>query len=251
MVEFIDIPNEDGDITDFDFKVNGKVYHAGIDKDFEFGSDGIAPLAGCGYDNAADYADNLDKYISRANSEYFKVSDDDWSAIVNHFRDLIQANEDKYSDTWEDFGDEDWDETDDPLYGYGEDDLVESTAKKTLYESTADAKNVTDEIVSKLFDANALKKAIADVVKDVCSFAIEYAEEIKYKSIKDLKKDLPIIAADVEESYYDTDDKINEIVIQAAHNLSNAESEAIYQILCTVDPDFKNDIQEALKSSKE
>lgn len=132
MVEFIDIPNEDGDITDFDFKVNGKVYHAGIDQNFEFGSEGIAPLAGCGYDNAADYADNLDKYISRANSEYFEVSDEDWSAIVDHFRDLIQANEDKYSDTWEDFGDEDWDEEDDPLYGYGEDDLVES---KNLKES--------------------------------------------------------------------------------------------------------------------
>ena len=125
MVEFIDIPNENGDITDFDFKVNGKVYHAGIDSSFEFGSEGIAPGAGCGYDNAADYADNLDKYISRANSDYFEVSDDDWSAIVDHFRDLVQANEDKYSDTWEDFGDDDWDEED-----YDGDDLTESAAKK-------------------------------------------------------------------------------------------------------------------------
>ena len=121
---------------------------------------------------------------------------------------------------------------------------------KTLYESTADAKNVTDEIVSKLFDANALKKAIADVVEDVCSFAIEYAEEIKYKAIKDLKKDLPIIAAEVEDSYYETGNE-NEAAIQAVHNLSNAEAEAIYQILCTVKPDFKNDIQKVLKSSKE
>lgn len=127
MVEFIDIPNENGDITDFDFKVNGKVYHAGIDSGFEFGSEGIAPGAGCGYDNAADYADNLDKYISRANSEYFEVSDEDWSAIVDHFRNLIQANEGKYSDTWEDFGEDDWEETD---YGYGEDDLTESATKK-------------------------------------------------------------------------------------------------------------------------
>ena len=122
MVEFIDIPNENGDITDFDFKVNGKVYHTGIDQNFEFGSEGIAPLAGCSYDNTTDCADNLDKYISRANSEYFEVSDEDWSAIVDHFRSLIQANENKYRDTWEGFGDEDWNETDDPLYGYGEED---------------------------------------------------------------------------------------------------------------------------------
>lgn len=149
MVEFIDIPNENGDITDFDFKVNGKVYHAGIDQNFEFGSEGIAPLAGCSYDNTTDCADNLDKYISRANSEYFEVSDEDWSAIVDHFRNLIQANEDKYRDTWEGFGDEDWNETDDPLYGYGEEDNLFESKKAPLTEAVkkASLNNLVAEIL--------------------------------------------------------------------------------------------------------
>lgn len=149
MVEFIDIPNENGDITDFDFKVNGKVYHAGIDQGFEFGSEGIAPLAGCSYDNAADCEANLDKYISRANSEYFEVSDKDWIAIVAHFRSLIQANEDKYRDTWEGFGDEDWNETDDPLYGYGEEDNLFESKKAPLTEAVkkASLNNLVAEIL--------------------------------------------------------------------------------------------------------
>lgn len=147
MVEFIDIPNENGDITDFDFKVNGKVYHAGIDQSFEFGSEGIAPLAGCSYDNAADCEANLDKYISRANSECFEVSDKDWIAIVAHFRSLVQANEDKYRDTWE--GYEDWNETDDPLYGYGEEDNLFESKKAPLTEAVkkASLNNLVAEIL--------------------------------------------------------------------------------------------------------
>lgn len=147
MVEFIDIPNENEDITDFDFKVNGKVYHAGIDQNFEFGSEGIAPLAGCSYGNTTDCADNLDKYISRANSECFEVSDKDWIAIVAHFRSLVQANEDKYRDTWE--GYEDWNETDDPLYGYGEEDNLFESKKAPLTEAVkkASLNNLVAEIL--------------------------------------------------------------------------------------------------------
>lgn len=114
-----------------------------------------------------------------------------------------------------------------------------------LYESAADVKNVTDELVNKFFNTNDLKKAIVKVVEDICYYAIECAEEGEYKSINDMIKALPDIAYETGAGYYDVTTQ------QIADKLTKTKAKAIYQILCTVDPDFKNDSQKVIESSEE
>lgn len=181
MVEFIDIPNEDGDITDFDFKVNGKVYHAGIDQLYEFGSEGVAPGAGCAYDNAADYESNLSGYVSRANPDFFEIEDEDWDAIVDHFANLIHTNEDKYMDTWEGFGEENYDD-----YEYSDPTEDDSNALDVhpVYESEKSEKAPLTEAVKK----TSLNALVAEILKSDPPKPIKRPGDA-VKWFKDLAKD--------------------------------------------------------------